>query len=106
MASALRGAMLTVLNVLQLVLYIALLALIGQGVLYVLAGAKREQNLFYQLLRIVGKPFTALVRRLTPAQMSDAHVAIVTFCLLLVSYAVVTFEKIRLCVGAGVEVCK
>ena len=33
--------MLTVLNAVQLVLYIALLALAGQAVLFVLAGAKR-----------------------------------------------------------------
>ncbi|MEY3295030.1 MAG: hypothetical protein RLZZ451_1078, partial [Pseudomonadota bacterium] len=42
--------MLTFLNLVQVVLYVALLALMGQGVLYVLAGAKRETNLFYTLL--------------------------------------------------------
>ena len=60
--------MLSFLNIAQLVLYIALLALVGQGVLYVLAGAKRDRNIFYQLLQIVSKPFTLLVRKLTPRQ--------------------------------------
>jgi hypothetical protein len=98
--------MLTFLNIAQLVLYIALLALLGQGLLYVLAGAKRDGNIFYQLLQIVSKPFTLLVRKITPAQVSDRHVPVVTFFLLLIAYAVVTFEKIALCVEAGMEGCR
>lgn len=98
--------MLTFLTVLQLLLYIALLALAGQGLLYVLAGAKRDGNLFYQLLRIVSKPFTLPVRALTPAKVADRHVPVLTFALLLLAYAVVTFERVRLCVRVGVEVCK
>ena len=98
--------MLTFLNLLQLVLYIALLALLGQGLLYVLAGAKRETNIFYTLLRVVSKPFTALVRRITPAKVADQHVPIVTFGLLLIVYAVVTFEKINYCVGLNMVGCK
>jgi hypothetical protein len=98
--------MLTFLNIAQLVLYIALLALVGQALLYVLAGAKRDSNVFYQLLQIVSKPFTLLVRKITPAQVADRHVPVVTFFLLLIAYAVVTFEKIALCVEAGMEGCR
>lgn len=90
--------MLLALNVAQVFLYIALLALAGQGVLYLLAGPKREQNMFYTLLRVVSKPFTVPVRRLTPRQVADRHVPIVTFFLLLVLYGIVTFERINLCV--------
>ena len=93
--------MLTLLNMLQLVLYIALLALLGQGVLYVLAGSRRDQNIFYRLLQVVGKPFTWPVRRITPRQVGDAQVPVVTFLLLLVLYAVVTFERADLCISAG-----
>ena len=98
--------MLSFLNIAQLVLYIALLALVGQGVLYVLAGANRDRNIFYQLLQIVSKPFTLLVRKLTPNKVADQHVPLVTFFLLLIVYAVVTFEKISLCVEAGMEGCR
>jgi hypothetical protein len=98
--------MLTFLNLLQLVLYIALLALLGQGLLYVLAGEKRESNLFYQLLRILSKPFTVPVRALTPARVADRHVPVLTFALLALAYLVVTIEKVRYCVSVGVEVCK
>lgn len=98
--------MLTFLNLTQLVLYIALLALLGQGVLYLLAGAKRQSNFFYQLLQVLSKPFTFPVRKLTPAQVADRHVPVITFCLLALAYVVVTFEKINLCVSLGPGACR
>lgn len=93
--------MLTVLNLIQLVLYIALLALVGQGALYVLAGQRRDSNIFYKLLQVVSKPFTWLVRKITPKQVSDTQVPVVAFCLLAVFYVVVTFERADLCVTQG-----
>lgn len=98
--------MLTLLNALQLILYIALLALLGQGVLHVLAGARREGNVFYQLMRVVARPFTALTRRCTPRQVADRHVPILTFALLALAYVVVTLEKIGLCISLGMEGCR
>jgi hypothetical protein len=98
--------MLPLLNIAQLVLYIALLALLGQGVLYLLAGSKRQSNSFYQLLQIVSKPFTVPVRKLTPAKVADRHVPVVTFFLLAIAYVVVTLEKISLCVSLGPGACR
>ena len=97
---------LTFLNLLQLILYIPLIALAGQGALFVLAGPKRQTNFFYQLLQLLSKPFTALMRRLTPAKVADTHVPLVTFFVLLVVYFVVTFERIDLCLQLGLEQCK
>ena len=98
--------MLTVLNLLQLVLYIPLLALVGQGLLYVLAGPRRESNFFYQLLQLLSKPFTVVVRKLTPAKVADRHVPVVTLFLVFIAYVVVTLEKISLCVQIGMEACR
>lgn len=98
--------MLTVLNALQLVLYIALLALLGQGLLYVLAGSKREQNFFYKLIQVLTKPFTLLVRFITPKQVVDRHVPLVTFLLLSVFYAAVTLEKMSHCYSIQMVGCK
>jgi len=93
--------MLTFLNIFQLVLYIALLALVGQGILYVLAGAKRESNFFYKLLQVLSKPFTLPVRKITPRQIGDSQVPVVAFFLLVVIYAVVTFERTDLCIRSN-----
>jgi hypothetical protein len=98
--------MLNVLNVIQLVLYIALLALVGQGALYILTGARRDSNVFYRLLQVVSKPFTLPVRWITPKQVDDRQVPVVTFLLLLIVYAVVTFEKINLCMAANMAGCR
>ena len=98
--------MLTFLNLLQLILYIPLLALAGQGALHVLAGPKRDTNFFYRLLQLLSKPFTVLMRRLTPARVADEHVPLVTFFVLVVVYFVVTFERIDLCLRLGVEQCR
>jgi hypothetical protein len=98
--------LLTFLNLLQLLLYIPLLTLLGQGLLYLLAGAKRDSNVFYRLLQVIAKPFTFVVRKMTPAKVADEHVPVVTFFLLLIAYAVVSFEKIDLCMRIGVEQCR
>lgn len=98
--------MLLVLNALQLVLYIALLALLGQGLLFLLAGAKRDSNFFYKLLQLLSKPFTAAVRFIAPRQVADRHVPLATFLLLLVVYAVVTMEKVGYCVSVQMVGCK
>ena len=98
---AFQTAMLTFLNAVQLVLYIALLALTGQAVLFVLSGEKREANLFYKLLQVLSKPFTVPVRKLTPKLVADQHVPVATFFLLLVVYAVVTLERADICVTSN-----
>lgn len=98
--------MLLFLNAMQLVLYIALLALLGQGLLYLLAGAKRETNFFYKLLQLLSRPFTRVVRFIAPRQVADSHVPVATFLLLLVLYAVVTFEKVGHCVSVQMVGCK
>ena len=98
--------MLNVLNAVQLILYIALLALVGQGVLYVLTGVRRDTNVFYRLLQVIAKPFTRPVRWITPRQVDDRHVPLVTFFLLLIVYTVVTFEKIDLCISSNMVGCR
>lgn len=98
--------MLTFLSLAQLILYIPLLALAGQGVLFVLAGPKRDSNFFYRLLQLLSKPFTIVVRRITPRQVADHQVPIVTFFLVVIAYAVVTLERIELCLKIGVEQCR
>lgn len=98
--------MLLFLSSLKLVIEVALMCLLGQGLLYLLAGPRRDDNLFYQLLKMATRPFVAVARRLTPAKVADQHVPIVVFFLLAVAWMVVTFEKIRYCVGVGVEACR
>ena len=98
--------MLFTVSTIKLIAEIALLALFGQWVLGLLAGAKRSQNLFYQILQIVGKPFVATARVITPKQIIDRHVPLVAFLLLLFTWLAATVMRIRICLEIGVELCK
>jgi hypothetical protein len=98
--------MLAVASAIKLIAEIALMALLGQWVLGLLAGAKREQNLFYQILQIVGRPFVSVARLLTPKLVLDRHVPLVAFLLLLFVWLAVTIYKIQTCLQIGVELCK
>lgn len=98
--------MLSFLNIVQLLLYIPLLALMGQGLLFVLAGGKHETNFFYQTLRKMSLPFTWPVRRITPAALSDKQVAFITFGLLVALSLWVFAERGYLyCVALGRQGC-
>ncbi len=98
--------MLLAVSTIKLIAEVALLALFGQWVLGLLAGAKKDQNLFYQILQIVGKPFVVAARVITPKQIIDRHVPLVAFLLLLFIWLAATLMKIRTCLQIGVELCK
>lgn len=93
-------------STLKLIAEVALLALFGQWVLGMLAGAKKDSNLFYQILQIVGKPFVVAARFITPKQIIDRHVPFVAFLLLLFIWIAATLTRIRICLEIGVELCK
>jgi hypothetical protein len=97
---------LTLVSILKLLAEIALLALLGQGVLAILAGEKRQQNLFYQILQILTRPFVAGARLITPKVVLDRHVPMVAFLLLAFVWIIATVTKINICVEIGVHLCK
>jgi len=99
--------MLQFLNIAQVVLYVAMLALLGQGLLFVLAGAKRDSNFFYKLLQVISKPFTLPMRKVTPRQVADEHVPLITFFLLLVISFIVFVERgYLMCEQLGYTDCR
>jgi hypothetical protein len=76
---------------------IASLALLGQGVLALLAGKYRDQNLFYRLLRLIASPPVRGVRFVAPRVILDAHVPALTFFLLVWLWIVLALVKRHLC---------
>lgn len=98
--------MLFVVSIFKLLAEVALLALLGQGVLALLAGAKREQNLFYQVLQIVTRPVLTAARFISPKIVIDRHVPVVAALLLFFIWVIATITKISLCVQTGMLLCK
>lgn len=90
----------------KLIAEIALLALLGQWVLGLLAGAHRHTNFFYQILQILGSPFVALARLASPKFVVERHLPLVAFLLLVFLWMAVTILKIRICLQMGVAACK
>jgi len=75
---------------------VAGVAFLGQGVLWVIAGAKRDQNMVYNLFKTVTSPVMQLTRAITPRIIIDAHIGLVAFFLLMVIWVVLTAFKIKI----------
>ena len=73
---------LLILSILRALVEVALLALLGQGAVGLLAGAKRHTNPIYQLFEIITKPVMRVVRFITPKPVMDKHLPYVAFFLL------------------------
>ena len=98
--------MLLFVEVVKLLAEIALLCLAGQWVLGLLAGKRREENLFYQLFQVLTRPVIRGARMLSPRVVLDQHLPLVAFLLLSFVWLAATFAKIDICVRIGVHLCK
>ncbi len=82
---------------LKLICEIVGLCLIGQGVLYILAGATREKNLPYQLLRMVTNPVIKALRFVTPRFVLDQHLGLLAFLVVFMVWFWAGHTKLALC---------
>jgi len=73
---------LLILGVLRALVEVALLFLIGQGLLALLAGSRRHTNTIYKLFIIVTAPVLKIVRKISPPQVIDKHLPFVAFFVL------------------------
>lgn len=102
----LEAYMLTLITAVKLIAEIALLALFGQWVLGLLAGQRRDQNLFYQVLQLLGKPFVRVARWVTPRFVLERHLPLVAFLILGFVWLGATAAKVSYCLKIGVELCQ
>jgi hypothetical protein len=88
-----------VIVILKALTEVAGVAFLGQGVLWVIAGAKRDKNLVYNLFKSVTSPVTRVTRAITPRIVIDAHIGLVAFFLLVMLWLALTAFKIKLVLG-------
>lgn len=67
------------------------LFLLGRGLLYLLAGHKRDNNLFYQVMSVITNPVIRLTRLITPKVVIDRHIPYVAFLLVVWIWVIVVF---------------
>ena len=98
--------MLLLVSSIKLVAEVALLAMVGQWLLGLLAGAKRESNTFYRLLAVVTGPFMRGARWLAPRFVLDSHVPLVAFLVMSFVWIFATLAKVQICLEIGVQACR
>ena len=80
---------------------VALMALLGQGALYVLAGANRDRNPIYGILKAVTMPVMKLTRLITPRIVLDQHIGFVALFVVLVTEVLLILAKVYLTLAAA-----
>jgi ABC-type uncharacterized transport system permease subunit len=78
-------------------------SMIGQGVLYLFAGANRERNLPYRILKIVTSPVMKTVRFVTPRFVLDQHIGLLAFLVVAIIWFWAAQYKLALCVSSQAE---
>lgn len=73
---------LLILGALRALAEVAMLFLLGQGLLALLAGSRRHDNTMYRLFLIVTSPVVKAMRIVTPRQIIDKHVPFIAFAVL------------------------
>jgi hypothetical protein len=74
---------------------VVLLVLAGQGILYVLAGAQRHQNLVYRMFATVTRPVMKATRFVTPRFVVDQHIWLVALFLVIALWVAALALKVH-----------
>ena len=94
-----------IVSVLRALVEVALLALLGQGLLALLAGSRRHNNFVYRLFLVITQPVISFVRRITPKIILDKHLPFVAFFLMFWLWILLAWVKRELCVLNGLTGC-
>ncbi len=90
----------TLVTIIKALVEVAGFSLLGQGVLWVFAGAGRERNFVYIMFRTVTAPVFRLTRFITPRFVLDRHIWIITPLVLALLWLAATYFKIRIALEA------
>ena len=95
--------MLLLLSVLKGTCEILVLALAGQGILWLVAGKSRESNVVYRMFAAVTRPVMWLARAIMPRFVLDRHIWMVAVFLVLTFWVVSGQQKLKHCVTVSPE---
>ena len=87
--------------ILKALVEVALLIMLGQGVLFIFAGSMRHQNLVYRLFAAATQPIMKATRFITPRFIVDQHVWLVALFLLVVLWVLALALKVHFFVEQG-----
>ncbi len=90
----------TAVGALRAVVEVAMLALLGQGLVALVAGRGRDANPIYRLFRIIGAPAVRTVRLAVPRRIVDRHLPYVAFFVLFWLWILLAYLK-RILLNGG-----
>ena len=92
---------LLVVKMLKALFEVAGVFMLGQGLLYVLAGARRNDNFVYQLFVLLTRPVFRITRAITPRFVRDDHIWIAAILLVFWLWLCALVAKGYICVSQG-----
>lgn len=94
-------------EILKTILFVAVCALLGQGIVGLFNWGRRRDNFIYQLFGIIASPFTKLIRLITPKAVLDQHIPFATLLVLLFAYGAVLVWQATRCAADPTQIgCK
>ena len=91
------------LSILRALVEVTAFIMLGQAILFVLAGKARHHNFVYQMFVIVTKPVIRFTRFITPRLVRDDHIPIAAFLLLTWLWLGLAVAKRYVCVLQGLN---
>ena len=98
--------MLLAVVILKSLIELSLMFIVGRFILGLLAGSKRQTNVFWQLLDVASKPALWLTRRVSPKLILDQHIPLAAASWLIIAWVLVAMAKIDLCLQGGASACQ
>ena len=92
--------------ILKSLIELSLMFVVGRFILGLLAGAKRQGNVFWQLLDVASKPSLWLTRRVSPKLILDQHIPLAAVSWLIIAWVLVVMAKIDICLQVGAAACQ
>lgn len=79
------------------------LSLLGQGILWLVAGKSRDTNVIYRMFSIITRPLMRLARLITPRLVLDRHVWMIAVLIVIVVWVFAGHEKLKLCMTDSID---
>lgn len=86
-----------IVSTLKALVEVAALALLAQGLIGLLAGRAKHDNLVYRLFLVVTSPVTRTVRKISPQFISDRHIGLSSFFILFWLWIALIYAKGYVC---------
>lgn len=92
---------LLIISSLKALVEVAGMALLGQGLIGLLAGKRKQDNFVYRFFLVVTSPLYKLARFISPRMIADTHMGLVSFFIVFWLWIALIFAKGYICQMQG-----